>query len=57
MLFARDIFFGLGFAATASLINTDIQKYKAFKGIIRWKHRIENVGDINRDGIRTFSWS
>ena len=43
ILFARSIFFIFGFLTTSSIMNTDVQKYKGLKGIIRWKHRVENV--------------
>jgi hypothetical protein len=56
-MFARIIFFTLGFCATASLLNTDVQKYKGLKGVIRWKHRVENVLYFNIDVLRTSSWT
>jgi hypothetical protein len=43
IMFGRIIFFTLGFLATKSVLNTDVQKYKGLKGIVRWKHRVENV--------------
>ena len=57
VLFARTIFFILGFCATSSIMNTDIQKYKGLKGIVRWRHRIENVTFIYTVIIWSSSWT
>ncbi len=57
IVFGRIMFFTLGFMATASLMNTDIQKYKGLKGIIRWRHRLENVDNFNIDDYGTSSWT
>jgi hypothetical protein len=42
-LFARTIFLVLGLNCARAILNTDIQVYKGMKGIIRWRHRMENV--------------
>jgi hypothetical protein len=41
--FARIIFLICGFNAAKGILNTDIQKYSALKGVNRWRHRVENV--------------
>ena len=57
LMFGRIIFFALGFMATASVLNTDVQKYKGLKGIVRWRHRVENVYYVNIDAYGTSSWT
>jgi hypothetical protein len=42
-MFTRSLFLLLGFSCARTILNTDIQTYKGMKGVIRWRHRWENV--------------